>query len=36
MIIRQMEEKDLQSVLEIYKEGLQTGIATFETEAPSI
>ena len=36
MIIRLMEEKDLQSVLQIYKEGLQTEIATFETEVPSI
>ena len=36
MIIRLMEQKDLQNVLQIYKEGLQTGIATFETEAPSI
>lgn len=35
LIIRKMENKDLQEVLKIYKEGIETGIATFETIVPS-
>jgi len=30
-----MEKKDLQEVLKIYKEGIETGMATFETIVPS-
>ncbi|MED4555543.1 N-acetyltransferase family protein [Lysinibacillus sp. FSL R5-0849] len=35
LIIRKMENKDLQEVLKIYKEGIETGMATFQTEVPS-
>ncbi|WP_432703072.1 GNAT family N-acetyltransferase [Lysinibacillus sphaericus] len=35
MIIRKMEQKDLKAVLEIYKEGIETEMATFQTEVPS-
>lgn len=35
LIIRKMEKKDLQEVLKIYKEGIETGMATFETIVPS-
>ncbi|OEC01458.1 phosphinothricin acetyltransferase [Lysinibacillus sphaericus] len=35
LIIRKMEQKDLKAVLEIYKEGIETGMATFQTEVPS-
>lgn len=34
MIIRKMEQKDLKDVLKIYKEGIETGMATFQTEVP--
>lgn len=30
-----MEQKDLIDVLKIYKEGIETGMATFQTEVPS-
>ena len=33
--IRQMRSSDLSAVAEIYKEGIATGMATFETEIPS-
>ncbi len=32
--IREMKNKDLKQVINIYKEGIETGIATFQTEAP--
>ncbi|GLC89066.1 GNAT family N-acetyltransferase [Lysinibacillus piscis] len=35
LIIRKMEQKDLKEVLAIYKEGIDTGMATFETNVPS-
>ena len=35
LIIRKMEKKDLKEVLKIYKEGIETGMATFETIVPS-
>jgi len=35
LIIRKMEQKDLKDVLKIYKEGIETGMATFQTEVPS-
>ncbi|MBL3730702.1 N-acetyltransferase [Lysinibacillus sp. HST-98] len=35
LIIRKMENKDLQEILKIYKEGIETGMATFQTEVPS-
>jgi len=35
LIIRKMEKKDLKEVLHIYKEGIETGMATFETIVPS-
>jgi len=35
LIIRKMGQKDLKAVLEIYKEGIETGMATFQTEVPS-
>ena len=35
MIIRQMQGSDLDSVLQIYGEGLETKCATFETSIPS-
>ncbi len=35
LIIRKMEQKDLKAVLGIYKEGIETGMATFQTEVPS-
>ncbi|MCT6924884.1 GNAT family N-acetyltransferase [Metasolibacillus sp.] len=35
LIIREMEQKDLKEVLAIYKEGIDTGMATFETNVPS-
>ncbi|MFL1997239.1 GNAT family N-acetyltransferase [Lysinibacillus irui] len=34
-IIRKMEKEDLKEVLNIYKEGIETGMATFETTVPS-
>lgn len=34
-IIRKMEKEDLKEVLNIYKEGIETGMATFETIVPS-
>ena len=33
-MIRQMTINDAGPVLDIYKKGLETGIATFETEVP--
>ena len=30
LIIRKMEKKDLQEVLKIYKEGIETGMATLK------
>lgn len=35
ILIRKMEEKDLTEVLKIYKEGIETGMATFQTKVPS-
>lgn len=35
LIIRKMEKKDLKEVLNIYKEGIETGMATFETIVPN-
>lgn len=35
LIIRKMETSDLNEVLKIYKEGIETGMATFETIVPS-
>ena len=35
LTIRKMEQKDLAEVLMIYKEGIETGMATFQTEVPS-
>ncbi len=35
LLIRGMENKDLKQVLKIYKEGIETGLATFETIVPS-
>ncbi|MFJ8090557.1 GNAT family N-acetyltransferase [Lysinibacillus sp. NPDC095746] len=35
LIIRKMEKNDLKEVLKIYKEGIETGMATFETIVPS-
>lgn len=35
LIIRKMEQKDMIDVLRIYKEGIETGMATFQTEVPS-
>ncbi|MET4559612.1 L-amino acid N-acyltransferase YncA [Lysinibacillus parviboronicapiens] len=35
VFIRKMEKKDLAEVLKIYKEGIETGMATFETNIPS-
>ncbi|WP_327324152.1 GNAT family N-acetyltransferase [Lysinibacillus parviboronicapiens] len=35
LFIRKMERKDLAEVLKIYKEGIETGMATFETNVPS-
>jgi L-amino acid N-acyltransferase YncA len=35
VIIRQMEQKDLVDVLKIYKDGIETGMATFQTDVPS-
>ncbi|AVK84827.1 N-acetyltransferase [Lysinibacillus sp. B2A1] len=35
LFIRKMEQKDLKEVLKIYKEGIETGMATFQTEVPS-
>ncbi|MGE7689799.1 N-acetyltransferase family protein [Lysinibacillus sp. NPDC097214] len=35
LLIRKMEHKDLKEVLSIYKEGIDTGMATFETNVPS-
>jgi len=35
LLIRKMEHKDLKAVLNIYKEGIDTGMATFETNVPS-
>ena len=34
LVIRKMKKKDLIEVLKIYKEGIETGIATFETTVP--
>ena len=34
MMIRYMNDSDLQAVLEIYKKGIETGNATFETTPP--
>ncbi|MGD2197423.1 N-acetyltransferase family protein [Lysinibacillus fusiformis] len=33
--IRKMKKNDLKEVLQIYKEGIETGMATFETIVPS-
>jgi phosphinothricin acetyltransferase len=33
--IRNMEDKDMLCVMEIYKQGIDSGKATFQTEAPS-
>ena len=35
LFVRKMELNDLKEVLNIYKEGIETGMATFETNAPS-
>lgn len=35
MIIRQMQHSDLEQVLQIYRQGLETKIATFETIVPT-
>lgn len=35
LFIRKMEQKDLIEVLKIYQEGINTGMATFETTVPS-
>lgn len=35
LLIRKMEQEDLIEVLKIYKEGIETGMATFQTEVPS-
>ena len=35
MLIRELTEQDWQSVRRIYEQGIATGSATFETEAPS-
>jgi len=35
LIIRKMETSDLNEVLKIYKGGIETGMATFETIVPS-
>ncbi|MEX3743792.1 MULTISPECIES: GNAT family N-acetyltransferase [Lysinibacillus] len=35
LFIRKMEQKDLLEVLKIYQEGINTGMATFETNVPS-
>jgi L-amino acid N-acyltransferase YncA len=35
LFIRKMEQKDLIEVLKIYQEGINTGMATFETNVPS-
>lgn len=35
VLIRKMEQKDLKEVLKIYQEGIDTGMATFQTEVPS-
>ncbi|WP_427108175.1 N-acetyltransferase family protein [Lysinibacillus xylanilyticus] len=35
VFIRKMEQKDIAEVLKIYKEGIETGMATFQTEVPS-
>ncbi|MGN4124217.1 hypothetical protein ACMGD3_04215 [Lysinibacillus sphaericus] len=35
LIIRKMEQNDMIDVLKIYKEGIETGMATFQTEVPS-
>lgn len=35
LVIRKMEKNDLIEVLKIYKEGIETGMATFETNVPS-
>ncbi|MGE7926719.1 N-acetyltransferase family protein [Lysinibacillus xylanilyticus] len=35
ILIRKMEQKDLKEVLKIYQEGIDTGMATFQTEMPS-
>ena len=35
-MIRSLEKKDIPDVLKIYQLGIDTGIATFETNAPSV
>src|SRR6185436_9411135 len=35
MIIRQMDQKDSEAVLEIYQQGINTGFATFYTAIPT-
>jgi phosphinothricin acetyltransferase len=35
LVIRKMEKNDLIEVLKIYKEGIETGMATFENNVPS-
>lgn len=35
LVIRKMEKNDLIEVLKVYKEGIETGMATFETNVPS-
>ncbi|MFE3573382.1 GNAT family N-acetyltransferase [Lysinibacillus sp. NPDC059133] len=35
LLIRKMAQKDLKEVLKIYPEGIDTGMATFQTEVPS-
>jgi len=35
LFIRKMEQKDLLEVLKIYQEGINTGMATFESNVPS-
>ncbi|PJO44703.1 GNAT family N-acetyltransferase [Lysinibacillus xylanilyticus] len=35
ILIRKMEQIDIKEVLKIYQEGIDTGMATFQTEVPS-
>lgn len=35
LLIRKMQQEDIADVLKIYKEGIETGMATFQTEVPS-
>ncbi|MFJ8516884.1 GNAT family N-acetyltransferase [Lysinibacillus xylanilyticus] len=35
ILIRKMKQIDIKEVLKIYQEGIDTGMATFQTEVPS-